>query len=162
MAKVSENLPSGDEGFDEAKLVKMEKHKQTKNAFWRQNLWDPLRTCTEYRYTMPGSRPFVYSLIGSFNVSPACSHTFYPWVGKIPWREKWIFARRIPWTEEPKGLQSMGRKESDTAEATEHAPRFGVHSLIDGHLAIWSCYEWNCQKGWRTSLCVNMVFISLG
>ena len=104
----------------------------------------------------------IHSLGHSTNVSPACSHTFYPWVGKIPWREKWIFARRIPWTEEPKGLQSMGRKESDTAEATEHAPRFGVHSLIDGHLAIWSCYEWNCQKGWRTSLCVNMVFISLG
>ena len=27
-------------------------------------------------------------------------------------------AWRIPWTEEPDGLQSMGCKESDTAEAT--------------------------------------------
>ena len=46
MAKVSENLLSGDEGLDEAKLVKMEKHKQkeclleaepmgsTQNLYW--------------------------------------------------------------------------------------------------------------------------------
>ena len=27
-----------------------------------------------------------------------------PWVGKIPWRRKW----KIPWTEEPGRLQSMG------------------------------------------------------
>ena len=27
-----------------------------------------------------------------------------------------ILAWRIPWTEEPGGLQSMGRKESDTTE----------------------------------------------
>ena len=36
-----------------------------------------------------------------------------PWVGKIPWRRKWppyssILAWRIPWTEEPGGLQSIG------------------------------------------------------
>ena len=29
---------------------------------------------------------------------------FDPWVGKIPWRRAW----KIPWTEEPGGLQSMG------------------------------------------------------
>ena len=29
-----------------------------------------------------------------------------------------ILAWRIPWTEEPGGLQSMGRTESDTTEAT--------------------------------------------
>ena len=28
-----------------------------------------------------------------------------------------ILAWRIPWTEEPGGLQSLGRKESDTTEA---------------------------------------------
>ena len=32
-----------------------------------------------------------------------------------------ILAWRIPWTEEPGGQQPMGRKESDTTEATEHA-----------------------------------------
>ena len=29
-----------------------------------------------------------------------------------------ILAWRIPWTEEPGGLQSMGRKESETTEVT--------------------------------------------
>ena len=39
---------------------------------------------------------------------------FDPWVGKIPWRRAWqlvfsrILAWRIPWTEEPGRLQSMG------------------------------------------------------
>ena len=32
-----------------------------------------------------------------------------------------IFAWRIPWTEEPGGLQSWGRKEPDTTEATKHS-----------------------------------------
>ena len=30
-----------------------------------------------------------------------------------------ILSWRIPWTEEPGGLQSMGLKESDTTEAAE-------------------------------------------
>ena len=33
-----------------------------------------------------------------------------------------IPAWEIPWTEEPGGLQSVGRTESDMPEATEHAP----------------------------------------
>ena len=32
-----------------------------------------------------------------------------------------ILALRIPWTEEPDGLQSTGLQESDMDEATEHA-----------------------------------------
>ena len=32
-----------------------------------------------------------------------------------------ILACRIPWTEQPGGLQSWGRNESDTTEVTEHA-----------------------------------------
>ena len=31
-----------------------------------------------------------------------------------------ILAWRIPWTEEPGGLQSLGCKESDTTGVTEH------------------------------------------
>ena len=47
---------------------------------------------------------------------------FDPWVGKIPLEKEMatyssILAQRIPWTEEPGGLQSLGRKESDTTEA---------------------------------------------
>ena len=32
-----------------------------------------------------------------------------------------ILAWRIPWTEESGGLRSMGHRESDTTEVTEHA-----------------------------------------
>ena len=32
-----------------------------------------------------------------------------------------IYSWRIPWTEDPGGLQSMGHKESDMTEVTEHA-----------------------------------------
>ena len=40
-------------------------------------------------------------------------HGFDPWVRKIPWRRALathssIFAWRIPWTEEPGGIQSIG------------------------------------------------------
>ena len=35
-----------------------------------------------------------------------------PWVRTIPWRRKWqpssVLAKKIPWTKEPGGLQSMG------------------------------------------------------
>ena len=38
-------------------------------------------------------------------------HRFPPWVGTMPWRRAWhplhILAWRIPWREEPGGLQSM-------------------------------------------------------
>ena len=40
-------------------------------------------------------------------------HGFKPWVGKMPWRRAWqptpvFLPGRVPWTEEPGGLQSMG------------------------------------------------------
>ena len=31
-----------------------------------------------------------------------------------------ILAQRVPWTEEPGGLPSMGSQESDTTEVNEH------------------------------------------
>ena len=45
---------------------------------------------------------------------PAMQKTWFdPWVGKIPWRRKWlshfsILAWRIPWAEKPGGLKSTG------------------------------------------------------
>ena len=42
------------------------------------------------------------------------THSFNPWVGKIPWRRAWdilhfnILTWRIPWTEEPGRLWSVG------------------------------------------------------
>ena len=64
---------------------------------------------------------------------------FHPWVQKLPWRRKWqppavflekematyssILAWRIPWTEEPGRLHSMGSQQSDTTEwhSTQHS-----------------------------------------
>ena len=42
-----------------------------------------------------------------------------------------ILAWKVPWTEEPGGLQSMGHKESDTTEGLTHTQR-----------AFSSCGEW--------------------
>ena len=53
------------------------------------------------------------------------------WVRSLVWEDALeegmathsnIFAGKIPWTEEPGGLQSMGSQKSDTNAATEHAP----------------------------------------
>ena len=57
-----------------------------------------------------------------------------PWVGKIPWRRAWqltpvFLPRESSWTEEPGGLQSMGRKESDM---TEHCLSLGLYLLNRG------------------------------
>jgi len=55
---------------------------------------------------------------------PAIQET---WVRSLGWEDpveegmatnSSILAWKIPWTEEPGGLQSMGHKESDTTEAT--------------------------------------------
>ena len=50
---------------------------------------------------------------------------FDPWVGKIPWRRKWtthssILTWRIPWTEQPGGLQSMGLRRAGHEWAHMH------------------------------------------
>ena len=57
-----------------------------------------------------------------------------PWMRKIPWRGKWqptpvfLAERKIPLTEEPGGLRSIGEtKESGT---TEHAHTFIFASAI--------------------------------
>ena len=65
-------------------------------------------------------------------------HTFDPWVGKIPLEEGMathssILAWRIPWTEEPGGLQSIEphRVRHDWSDlACTHANVLGV-SLVD-------------------------------
>ena len=49
-----------------------------------------------------------------------------PWVRKIPWRRKWqptpiILAWKIPWTEEPGRLQSVGSQRVGCDLVTEHA-----------------------------------------
>ena len=58
------------------------------------------------------------------------------WVPSLGWEDPLeegmathssILAWEIPWTEKPGGLQSMGHKESDTTEATEHITGFAVN-----------------------------------
>ena len=43
-----------------------------------------------------------------------------------------ILAQKIPWTEEPGGLQSMGHTESDTAEVTWHTGRIQFLNFQSG------------------------------
>ena len=53
---------------------------------------------------------------GTSEIKPLCQETrFDPLVGKIPWRKAWqsthflvFLPRKIPWTEEPDGLESTG------------------------------------------------------
>ena len=60
---------------------------------------------------------------------PAMQETLEIWVQLPSWEDSLeegmatdssILAWRIPWTDEPAGVQSIGCKESDTTEATEH------------------------------------------
>ena len=51
---------------------------------------------------------------------------FNSWVGKIPWREDMathpnILAWRIPWTEEPGGLRSIGSQRVGLSDQTTKA-----------------------------------------
>ena len=67
-------------------------------------------------------RAFEHQLIGSDGKESACNagdRGLTPYVGKIPLEKGMttlssILARRIPWTEEPGGLQSMGWQKSQT------------------------------------------------
>ena len=61
---------------------------------------------------------------------PAMQETL---VGSLGWKDPLeeelathssILAWRIPWTEEPGGLQSTGSKESDTEATNTHTPLF--------------------------------------
>ena len=63
-----------------------------------------------------------------------------PWVGKIPWRRKLCFsilAWEILWTEEPGGLQSMGRGTANgRAQLTERAHTHISHTHTQGPPAV--------------------------
>ena len=64
----------------------------------------------------------------------------------MPWRRKWqstpvLFAWRIPWTEEPDGLQFMGSKKSDMATVSYFSKCHGQGDpkLHSGRtLSFWS------------------------
>ena len=68
---------------------------------------------------------------------------FDPWVRMISWRRKWlthssILSWRIPWTEEPGGLQSMGSHNHKAAQKTLKFPScFGEGEAAEGIRAGW-------------------------
>ena len=72
-------------------------------------------------------------------------HGFYPWVGKIFWRQVMathysILAWRIPWTEEPGRLQSMG-------------------SQVVGHdWSDWACAHIDFRHVHRNYFCIDIVW----
>ena len=51
-----------------------------------------------------------------------------------------VLAWRIPWTEEPGGLQSIGCKESDTTEVTEHNIRVAEQYDIPIYIFLSKLY----------------------
>ena len=61
-----------------------------------------------------------------------------PWSGRSPGRgtgtHSSILAWRIPWTEEPGKLQSMGCTESDTTEATQPILEFKLQKVAQPSL----------------------------
>ena len=92
---------------------------------------------------------------GTNGKEPACQcrrHKrcgFYPWVTKIPWRRAWQptlveNAWRMPWTEEPGGLQSTG----------SHSVRHNWSDLA----AAWPAQIWG-QLGthWSIGFCMPSV-----
>jgi len=65
-------------------------------------------------YKIKKSYPIAPLVVQTVKQLPAMWETgFNPWVRKIPWRRKWQptpvrLPGKIPWLEEPGGLQSMG------------------------------------------------------
>ena len=63
-----------------------------------------------------------------------------------------ILARKIPWTEKPGGLQSKGRRESDTTEATEptRIPMCKIDSKWEAAVSHWELSLVLCDdlQGW--------------
>ena len=56
-----------------------------------------------------------------------------------------IFAWRIPWTEEPGGLQSMGCKELDMTQHTHTQTHTHTHTHICLNAEVWA----QCRHIWR-------------
>ena len=74
---------------------------------------------------------------------------FHPWVGKIPWRRKWhphssTLAWKIPWTEEPGGLQSMGWQRVRHDWATSPSP--------SNSFSLWGSRVLQLEKRLRSAI----------
>ena len=86
---------------------------------------------------------------------------FYSEVRKVPWRRKWqptpvVLPEKIPWTEEPGGLQFMRSQESHTTE------RLSTHTCIvfyqlPGVSTVW--YEYNSSNEIKSSGVTELIFL---
>ena len=71
---------------------------------------------------------------------------FDPWVRKIPWRRVPVFfAWRIPWTEEPGGLQSIGLQKVGH-DWNDLGCTYAAPSQLEW-VSGWSVWSpWSCQE----------------
>ena len=68
---------------------------------------------------------------------------FHSWVRKIPWSRRWqthssILAWRIPWTEEPGGLQSMGLSQTQLNNWTHTHTHTHTHTCCHDNREVGS------------------------
>ena len=79
---------------------------------------------TENRGLVYWTQGFPGGSVGKQSAYNARDPDSIPGLGRCPGKEmathSTIFAWRIPWTEEPGGLQSMGSQKSDTTEHLTH------------------------------------------
>ena len=90
---------------------------------------------------------------------------FDPWVRKVPWRRgqashSSILAWRIPWTEEPGGLQSIGSQKSDMTEVTQQARMQLNHGLNISKLKKLLSISWIKPES-KDSLWITFSTLSL-
>ena len=76
---------------------------------------------------------------------------FSPCIGKMPWRRKWqptpvILAWRIPWTEEPGGLQSMGSQRVGHDWSDLSALPLPVPWCVTNHFNLHRLWSRNCYN----------------
>ena len=102
-----------------------------------------------------GTNSLVFSFPGGTrDKEPICQcrrhkrHGFDPWLGRFPGGEHGnphqFLAWRIPWTEKPGGLQSIGsqRVRYDWSNLKRHTALFKLLSICD---CVWVSYGW-CNK----------------
>ena len=97
---------------------------------------------------------------------------FDPWVGKIPRRREWLptpvfLPGKIPWTEEPGGLQPMGVAKSQERLSTHTCTWLEAHTGLSSSYFFLTLLSWVvlcvCAKliqscPWRDLGCVAMPF----
>ena len=71
-----------------------------------------------------------------------------------------ILAWRIPWTEEPGGLQSMESQESDTTEVNQHTQIAGLAALIRASNRLLASVMKGNTLSWFIVLIKGTVFLT--